>query len=519
MRLRPALAATLLTLVGIGALWSAAETLHFTPERYIAHVRYLASDELKGRGTGTPELEKAARYIARQFKQFGLRPAGGRGYMQAFPMSVNIHPGPGNSVEYATNGTRIDLKAAEEFNPSNLSSSGEASAQVAFAGYGITAPEYHYDDYAGLDVKGKWALVLRHEPQEFDEKSVFAGRNYTEHAQFSTKAANAKLHGAKGVILVGDLPNHSGDSDVLEKFGHSMGPAEAGVLCFEILWRTAEQWSAGAGQDLRSAVRAIDQDLKPRSFTLPAALKVRATIDVQREVRSVHNIVGFLPGESAEYLILGAHYDHIGHGELFSMAPSGSGSIHPGADDNASGTAGVLELARYYGAAPKQKRGILFLAFSGEELGLLGSSYYVRNPKLPLRDAVAMLNLDMIGRMREDRVFVGGVSTGTGLQPMIERLAARSGLHVNSTEVSGYGASDHASFQARQIPAVFFFSGYHDDYHRPGDTWDKIDAGAAVRLLELVLAVSGELLAAPERPSFVLTVPPVAEKVAAGAAK
>src|SRR5205823_14925453 len=211
--------------------------------------------------------------------------------------------------------------------------------------------------------------------------------------------------------------------------------------------------------------------------------EVRENVDVERAVKTVHNVAGYLPGMTDEYLILGAHYDHLGLGEQFSLAPSLAGTVHPGADDNASGTAGVIELARHFSALPKPKRGIVFMTFAGEELGLLGSGYYANHPELPLNKAVAMINMDMIGRVRDGKLFVGGAGTGTTLRKELDSITTHSPLHVDYSDTSGYGSSDHTSFTAKQVPVLFFFSGLHGDYHKPSDTWDKINADQAAALL------------------------------------
>ncbi|HBY61622.1 MAG TPA: aminopeptidase, partial [Solibacterales bacterium] len=323
---------------------TAAATGGADARRYLDHVKFLASDKLAGRGTGTPGLEKAAAYIAKQFKQLGLEPAGIKGYYQPFPVTTNAKLGAKNRLEANENGARRELKFKDEFQPFNFSASAGAEGEVVFAGYGITAREYNYDDYAGVDVKGKIVLVLRHEPQEFDEKSVFAGKLYTQHAQFESKAANAKMHGAKAVIFVNDLASHPGDTDAVDKFPRTVGPANAGIPFVQVTAAVAEQWLALGGKNIKDVIAAIDKDLKPQSAALPSTLTVAINADVEREVKTVHNIVGYLPGKTNEYLVLGAHYDHLGLGEQFSMAPSMAGTPHLGADDNASGTAGILEL-------------------------------------------------------------------------------------------------------------------------------------------------------------------------------
>jgi hypothetical protein len=479
----------------------------FDASSYLEHVKYLASPELKGRGTGMPELDKAAQYLARQFKEAGLQPPDGKSFFQPFTVTTNARLGKGNRFQYQLNGKAERIDADRQFIPFNFSAGGTFAGEVVFAGYGITAPEYHYDDYAGLEVRDKFVLLLRHEPQEFDDKSVFAGKVYTEHSQFFSKATNAKLHGARGVILINDTAAHGADADDLEPFGKTVGPANAGIPFVQVKAEVAARWLAAAGKDLNAIQKEIDQDLKPRSFALPG-VRVDIRLDVQRETKTVNNVVGYLPGETDEYLVIGAHYDHLGLGEQFSMAPSLAGTPHLGADDNASGTAGVVELARYFGARPKPRRGLLFICFAGEELGLLGSSFYVNNPRFPLNRAVAMINMDMIGRIRDRKVYLGGVGTGTGFKELLEELAKASPLQLEFSDQTGYGSSDHTSFTAKQVPVLFFFSGLHADYHKPSDTWDKIEAESAARLLELVAALSQRLTDGAERPQFVRVAEP-----------
>jgi len=475
----------------------------FDSQKYLEHVKVLAADTMRGRGTGTPELEKAADYIARQFKKVGLKPLDGRSFFQAFQVTTNAGLGPENRFEYNEDGRKTALKFPDQYQPFNLSSRAKVSGSVVFAGYGITAREYNYDDYAGLDAKDMLVLILRHEPQEFDEKSVFAGKVYTEHSQFFSKAVNARNHGARGVILINDRPNHKAEAEEMEKFGKTVGPNNAGIPFVQVTSEVAGRWLASAGKNLEEWMAQVDKDLQPRSFALPG-VEVEMNADVTREVKTVRNVAGYLAGETNEYLVLGAHYDHLGLGEQFSMAPSMAGTPHPGADDNASGTAGLLELARYFSSQPKPKRGILFVAFAGEELGLLGSSHYVNHPAMPLERAVAMINMDMIGRIRDGKVFIGGSGSGSTLKPMLDRiLSGHSSLKIDFSETAGYGSSDHTSFTTKQVPVLFFFSGLHADYHKPSDTWDKIDAPGTTTLLKLIAQVGETLIQTAERPQFV----------------
>jgi Peptidase family M28/PDZ domain len=244
--------------------------------------------------------------------------------------------------------------------------------------------------------------------------------------------------------------------------------------------------------------------LKPASFAFPASLELDANVDLERLVKTVHNVSAYLPGTTNEYVIIGAHYDHLGLGGQFSLAPSMTGQVHPGADDNASGTSGVIELARYFSKQPKQKRGILFLTFAGEELGLLGSAFYANNPQIPLENAVGMINLDMIGRPKGGKLFIGGSGTGSTFKAILAQLIPKHAeLKVDWADGPQAGSSDHTSFIAKRVPSLFFFSGLHSDYHKPSDTWDKIDAPTTANLLTLVADIAEQLRTAEGRPEFV----------------
>ncbi|MCS7044499.1 MAG: M28 family peptidase [Bryobacteraceae bacterium] len=476
-----------------------------SPESYRESVRFLASEKMRGRLTGTPELDRAARWIASEFRRLGLKPVPGqRDYFQRFEVTVGARMGKDNRLTEAEGGAKPrSLAFGQDFQPMNFSASGRAAGEVVFAGYGITAPEYGYDDYAGIDVKGRLVLLLRHEPQEFDEKSPFAGRAFTSHAQVQNKAVNAKFHGAAAVLFVNDLPNHSGDEDRLDRFSARVGPTAAGIPFVQVRAAVAERWLRMAGISLKQWIEETDRTLKPKPVAIPG-LRVELAAEVVRQQRFTPNVAAYLPGETDEYVILGAHFDHLGLGEQSSLAPDLAGkAIHHGADDNASGTAGLLELAAYFAGRPKQKRGILFLAFSGEELGLLGSNYYVNHPLLPLEKAVAMINMDMIGRIQDNRVYIGGSGTGDSLKRILEEAMAGSPLQFDFSDQGGYGSSDHFSFVNRGVPVLFFFSGLHADYHKPSDTWEKINAIAAAQMLEVVARAAEKLANDDKRPQYV----------------
>jgi aminopeptidase YwaD len=475
------------------ALWAG----DIDPQLYMAHVRYLASPELKGRATGSPELEKAATYIANQFRSFGLKPIPGQDYKLPFPVAINARLGSANRFNFSDDGTR-SLAVDSDFVPFSFSSSGKFAGGVVFAGYGITA-QAHYDDYAGIDVKDKIVLILRHEPKEDKELSLYA--------RFDFKASNAKAHGARGVIVINDVWAHEKTPETEESLPKFIaggdGPKDSGVFFVQVKAATAEQWLKAEGRDLHQIWSAIDRDQKPQSFVL-SKLRVDLSVEVLHDDKIVNNVAAFLPGATQEYVIVGAHYDHLGMGDSNSLAPAEIGkSIHPGADDNASGTAGVIELARWFSKHPPGKRGILFMTFAGEELGLLGSSWYAEHPLEPLGDAVAMINMDMIGRIREGKVYLGGSGTGTTFAQVLESVKAPAPLKIEISEKTGYGSSDHTSFTVKQVPVLFLFSGLHGDYHKPSDTADKIDAADAAKTVEYVADIATRLATDEARPKFV----------------
>jgi hypothetical protein len=312
-----------------------------------------------------------------------------------------------------------------------------------------------------------------------------------------TKAINARNHGARAVVMVnGKLGD--GEEDLLTRFGSVSGPENIGIVFVQVKNDVVEGWLQTAGKSLKDVQDQINSATKPASFPLPQSLHLSLKVDIETTRATVNNILAYLPGQTEEYVIVGAHYDHLGRGNFDSLAPSQIGQIHPGADDNASGTAGVLELARLLAPQRGQlKRGILFMDFAGEELGLLGSAEWVKEPTRPLEKAVAMINMDMIGRIKDDKVYIGGVGTGSTFKAILEQAQKENAQKGSAFKVeysaSGYSSSDHTSFVSKKIPVLFFFSGLHSDYHKPSDTWDKINAPSAARLLDMIGNVAVQL--------------------------
>ncbi len=471
--------------------------------RYLDDVKALTTPSMEGRGDGTKGLTRAAHLLESRYKHLGLKPAGTNSYFQPFTVITGAKLKSHNRITVADGPQKRDLKLNQEFVPFSFSASGSVAAPVVFAGYGATAEEFDYDDYSGIDVKDKIVVVLRYEPPGFAEKSGNTG--LTRHAQLISKAINARNHGARAIVVLnGKLGD--GEEDTLTRFGSVSGPENTGIVLVQVKNDVADSWLRVAGKSVAEVQGQLNHSTQPQSFTIPDQLHVSINVDIETTRATINNVLAYLPGKTDEYVIIGAHYDHLGYGNYDSLAPSQIGQIHPGADDNASGTAGVLELARAFAPMKgKLQRGILFASFAGEELGLLGSAHWVQQPTLPIEKAVAMLNMDMIGRIKDDKVYVGGVGTGSTLKAAIEQAQAKSNFKIEYSP-GGYSASDHTSFVTKRIPVLFFFSGLHSDYHKPSDTWDKINPQGAARLVDVVGDTGLQLASAPDRPSFVAVV-------------
>ena len=472
---------------------------------FLTDIKSLTAPAMEGRGAGTKGLTRAAHLIEQRYKSLGLQPTGKNGFFQPFDVITGAQLRPGNELAKYVQGVdrlhaRENFKLNEDFVPLSFSANGSVSSSAVFAGYGITAPEFGYDDYAALNVKDGIVVVLRKEPPGLAKKS--GSSEPTLHAGLVTKAINARNHGAKAIIFLNGILD-AGEDDLLPRFETSEGPIDVGIVCLQVKNNVAFSWFHADGKSVTDVQKGIDESLQPSSLHPSFPLNLTVRVNIERLHATVSNILAYLPGKTDEYVILGAHYDHLGRGQSHSLAPSQMGQIHPGADDNASGTAGVLELARLFAPLKGQlQRGILFANFAGEELGLLGSAAWVRNPTLPLAKAVAMLNMDMIGRIKDEKVYIGGLGTGTTFQSILDQAESHTAFKYENSP-GGYSSSDHTSFVTKGIPVLFFFSGLHSDYHKPSDTWEKINADSAAHLLDLVSSVALRLDNAADRPTFV----------------
>ena len=487
-------------------------------------VRWLAAPEREGRGPGTAGIGAAADWVAAHFAALGLRPPTDAAASERFVMMLDARLGPPSENAAELVGppgpdgaaTVVPLALGTDFTPLAAGGTGPFDLPLAFAGYGITAPAFHYDDYAPLAVapggtRGLAAIVLRQEPQKDDPHSVFDGNQASQHAALARKVANASEHEVGALLFCNDSATE-GDA-LMELTRAGEGSEKRGFPVLQLRRGVVDELVRRCtGGDLATIQRGIDRDLEPASRRLDG-WRIRGRVAIDRVESQGRNLLALLPGRgaaatatepavsAAETVVVGAHYDHLGFGGPGSTAP-GERAVHHGADDNASGTAVLLEVARRLAAAGPLPRSVLFVAFSGEERGLLGSGHYVANPAVPLADTVAMVNLDMVGRLDGDKLIVHGTGTGTGLEPLVDRLAAAAGLGL-AKEPGGFGPSDHASFYARKIPVLHVFTGSHGDYHRPTDTADRINYDGMVRIAGLVTDLVRELATAPARPAYV----------------
>ena len=470
----------------------------------LEQVRILAAPEMEGRASGTPGGDRAAAHVAAEFGKIGLQPLGDRGtYLQAFEVTTGVRLGEHNRLALELDSGRKTYEAGIAFQPFGFSEEGSVSGEVAFAGYGITAPELNYDDYTGLDVHQKIVVVMAHEPQEANEQGPFRRPEAFHYTEVRYKIINAREHGAKAILIVTG-PNHQGQEPERLSGRRVGGSASAGIIAVYAAMEVAAAILSPTGQGLADLQRDIDNTLQPHSFAIPGVV-AHVAVDLIREKGQAANVIGLLPGGDPtlkeEALIIGAHYDHLGRGGETSLAPDRYGEIHPGADDNASGTAGVIALAKAF-ARSGSKRSLVFIGFGGEEMGLLGSYHYVNHPRWPLDKTSAMINLDAIGRMTQDRLYILGVDSATELRPLVEEAARGFALTLH---VSGdpFGPSDHTPFYAKERPVLMFFTGPHADYHRPSDTPEKINAEGMQTVVRVVFRVASALAQRVEPLTFV----------------
>ena len=517
-RIWPALVLAILAALVVGS-WARAEDLSPAVARLKADVAYLADDAREGRGPGTAGIEAAADHIAAAFKEAGLKPApGAEGYFQPFTIAGTTRLGEGQELAArGPDGTMFEARLKDDFSPLGIGGGGTLDGvPVVFAGHGITAKDgddkVTYDDYAGLDVKDKAVLILRGAPTQGKDAGPFVTKNGqpSGYATFLHKTTNAFQHGARAVLLANDRESlkKTQDQDELLAFNAAGFARFSNIPVVMVTRAYADRLLAAAkAPTLESLEDRINEEHTPRGRTLEG-LTLDAAIRIERQTIPTKNVVGVLDGagpRAGETVVVGAHYDHLGRGGMGSLSPF-SKDIHNGADDNASGTAMVIEMARRLARRPDPlPRRVVFIAFSGEERGLLGSMHYVEHPLFPLDATVAMVNFDMVGRLNErSELTVFGVGSSPGLAEVVEALGKAEGFQVKKVSglSDGIGGSDHQSFYLKGIPVLFPFTGTHRDYHRPSDDTDAINFAGMARIADLSELLLLDLARRPERPAF-----------------
>jgi aminopeptidase YwaD len=501
---------------------SAKQSEQIAAERIKRHVEFLASDKLQGRRTGTPAADEAGRYIAKEFRSYGLTPASGSDFLQPFTFVAGVKVGPQDSFEMKGAGGARQYKVGRDFMPLAFSSPEMATGEVVFLGYGISAPALGYDNYARVDAKGKIVMILRGSPDGDNPHGRFA--EYTQPGlEIQNKTLKAREKGARGVIFISEEKIFQHDR--LSRLRHDLNFLDAGIPVVVVSREVANAMlnernvNKGGADSEAPAGDAVDRARSSNSSFAVEGVTASFKAEVIKINGNASNVVGVLRGSdpqlASEYVVIGAHYDHLGLGGPESLAAVPEGQIHHGADDNASGTTGLLELARVLASGrEKLKRSVMFIAFSGEELGLLGSGAYTKTPPVPLASTVAMLNMDMIGRLRNGSLFVGGVGTSPAWKPLLERLNSATGAKAGGPEngsgsrfqmsygEDGFGPSDHQAFYVKDIPVLFFFTGSHDDYHKPTDTADKINVEGLKQIASFVGQVAVDVANEPARIAF-----------------
>ena len=481
---------------------------------YVQHVATLSDPFFEGRSADVAGKNMAADYIAHYFEKYGLEPAfdgedGTPSYQQPFTVRGGLKVTAADA-SWSLGGKQRDLVEGEDFNVLGFSANGNFTGPIEFVGYGIEEGEDGYSSFAeDSDLTGKIAMVLRFEPMNDEGRSVWSGgRRWSRHSGLVGKIQSAIDRGASAVILVN--PPGADDERVerLEtatttRFGRMDVPViMMSIDAADALTRAADP----QGRTIYAMRRDADRpDATPVSFN--GNLTFAMETGVERSQLPTQNVGGVLPGKGAlanEWVIIGGHYDHVGYGRLSGASPSNVGKLHPGADDNASGTAGVMligrNMAKTYAEMPESAdaRSVLFLAFGAEEMGLLGAEHYVENMTMSSSQVTAMLNLDMIGRVTDNKVEVDGMGSADDIEAVYRPHFDASPLDVVTSQGVA-GNSDHAVFYRADIPATHFFTGLHPDYHRPGDTFEKVNFKGGVQVSHLIEAIATDLATRPER--------------------
>ena len=489
------------TLTGVSlslALLLALPAAGQTPEELRDDVLALTGPGTEGRAVGTPGAAAARRYLISELEAAGARPLPGRdGLGIPFRFIAGVED-RGSSLR-AGGHKRFGSDQVKAF---AFSETGEVRGELYFAGYGIRVPEsagISYDSYAGHDVRDKVVVVLRHFPDDVEDETRSV---LNRHADFRSKASAARDQGAAGMVVITG-PGSEGAGELAPDGFDISAPGSQGILAVSIDGAAGDRLFAGTGVSLAEVQRSLDAgEVDAGSFPLPGFATL--AVDLERTPASGANVVGILPAADGSldppYVAVGAHYDHLGMGGGGSLNPHGPPAVHPGADDNASGTAAVLALARTVADSPLA-RPVLVGFWSGEESGLLGSRAFIRNDIRPDQLA-AYINLDMVGRLEENRLTVQAMGSSSVWPGIVERANVPGGFDLALSD-DPYLPTDSSAFNSESVPTLNLFTGTHTDYHRPSDTADKLNYEGLARIARFTGLVARRVAESDPVPEFV----------------
>jgi len=478
---------------------------NITSDEIYQHIKYLSSDELEGRFPGTAGDALTGEYIASEFKKYNLEPYGENGFFQPFEIYTQVKIAGENSFKIETGGTANTYSVEQDFVPFGFSGSGIAEGELVFVGYGISAPEQNYDDYKGkdgndIDISGKILVMMKYSPGGSEPHN----NPFEKYEPTRYKTLNARDGNAKAIIVING-PN-AGD-DKLIRMTYDNVLQDAGIPVINCKREIIENIFSANGLDLLQIQNEIDSTKTPNSFVLNNT-KASVITHVEPVKAVTDNVIGFIEGNDPvlkkEVIVIGAHKDHLGYGVYGSLYSGSDKQVHNGADDNASGTAGLLEIAQKISSEERKnlKRSVLFIGFAAEEAGLLGSAYFTKSKIFEDLNVVAMLNMDMIGRLSDNKVIIYGTGTSSVWESLIDSLNNPYNFTITKTP-DGFGPSDHASFYAKNIPVLHFFTGTHKDYHSPTDDIEFINAEGEVKVASMVYDIAMTLDEMNNKPDFI----------------
>ncbi len=473
---------------------SKSPSSEITEDEIMNHIRYLSHENRSGRLPGTRGSKDAIAYLIKNLKSYGVQPPFGESYTQPFDIQTGIRLGPVNTLIINKDTLVVDL----DYLPLFFSASGSYSGEVVFAGYGfqIKDKDLKWDDYEGIDVKDKWVIVMKHSPERDQPHSI-----YSNHSSLHKKMLVAKDNGAKGVIFVSQI-----EDEELYPLKYVQGFKNDEIAAIVLSKNRANKIFKRLGWSIKKIQDKMNHNLKPLNLQL-GVLNIEASINIEPIIKKGANVVGEIRSRNREfrdeYIVIGAHFDHIGMGGVGSGSRKPDANrVHPGADDNASGTSGLLELAQKLSAnIGHLKRSVLLVAFDAEEKGLLGSKHFIKSSPVDIKNITTMINMDMIGRMSDSSYTVGGVGTSPYFEHLLDSLKRGRFFNLIMNK-PGFGPSDHAAFYSENVPVLFFFSGFHDEYHTPDDTWQLINLRGEKHILEFIYDLVFHLARAPEKPVF-----------------